>query len=799
MLDTLRQDLKVARRSLSRELGVTLVAIGSLAIGIAANATVFSLVTAIDFPHLIYPDSARIVFVESRNQPRGLSEMPISAPDGIDLAAATHTLESPALAVDDGIVIREAATPAHWSARMVTPAYFTVLRIGARSGRVLGDGDEDRAIVLGDRFWRQELGADPAAVGRVVHVDDEPRTIVGVMPPGFDPDADVWMALPAARIAAAGRADRQFTTYARLASGATLADAAREISSVSARLSADHPGTNAGWEMFPTLLARMHGQDSHGAFLMMQGAVAFVLLIACANIANILLARGTRRGHEMAVRIALGASRARLVRQLLTESLMLALAGGVLGAILTVWGIRLARALYNFPEAIDPQLDLPVLAFAAAISMLTGVLTGVVPALRASRTAPHAALQTAGTRGATDHRARGRWRAALVAVQVASAVVLASGAVLLLQSLANRQHVDLGFNPAGAIRADLTLSGARYGTADSWRAASDALFDRLHQDRTVASAGATAWTLSRGTGAQLQFTLPARGDAVIASGAPNAVEAVTPEYFDAMAVPIRQGRVFGGADRAGAPLVAIINAEFARHTWPDRSPIGEIVRLGSPADRAPEATIVGVVGGIRASAMHGFVVSRIYVPYAQFPAAHLSMVVRAHADAAPLVASLQSAVRAIDPSLVLDQVRTVEADVARFVEPVRFITVLFSVFGLAGLLLAALGVFGTMSYAVSQRRREMAVRAALGAERRDIAWLVLSSGLRITTIGIVAGVVAAAFATRAIRSFLFGVAPADPATLAFVAVALAAVSLVACYRPARLAASADPMTVLRRE
>jgi predicted permease len=799
MFETLRQDLTVARRSLWREPGVTLVAIGSLAIGIAANATVFSLVAAIDFPRLIYPDTARIVFVESRNRPRDLSEMPISAPDAIDLAAAAHTLESPALTVDDDIVMREAATPAHWSARMVTPAFFSVLRTGARSGRVLGDGDEDRAIVLGDRFWRQQLGADPAAVGRVVHVDDEPRTIVGVMPPGFDPDADVWMTLPAARITAAGRADRQFTTFARLAPGATLADASREISAVSARLAADHPTTNAGWEMFPTLLARMHGQDSHGAFLMMQGAVAFVLLIACANIANILLARGTQRGHEMAVRIALGANGARLVRQLLTESLVLAIAGGVFGAILTLWGIQLARGLYNFSESIDPQLNLPVLAFTATISMITGVLTGVVPALRASRTAPQTALQTAGSRGATDHRARGRWRAALVAVQVASAVVLASGAVLLVQSLANRERVDLGFNPAGAVRADLTLGGARYSGADSWRVASDALFDRLHQDRAVASAGATAWVLSRGTGAQLQFTLPARGDAVITSGPPNAVEAVTPEYFDSMAVPVRQGRVFGGADRAGAPLVAIVNDEFARKTWPDRSPIGEVVRLGTPADRAPEATIVGVVGSIRASAMHGFVVSRIYVPYAQFPAAHLSLVVRARGDAAPMIASLQGAVRAIDPSLVLDQVRTVEADVARFVEPVRFITVLFSAFGLAGLLLAALGVFGTMSYAVSQRRREMAVRTALGAARRDIAWLVLASGLRITAIGIVAGVATAAFAARAIRSFLFGVTPEDPATLLLVAVMLAAVSLVACYRPARLAASADPMAVLRRE
>ncbi len=799
MIDTVRQDLNLAVRSLWREPGVTLVALASLAIGIAANATVFSLVQAVEFPRLPYPDASRIVFIESRNLPRDLSELPISAPDALDLAAVARTIDTPALTVDDSATIREAATPAHWSGRQVTPAFFSVLQMAAARGRVLSAGDERQAIVLADRFWQRELGSDPAVVGRVIHVNGEPRTVVGVMPPRFDLDADYWTPLEPATTAAATRDDRRFTLFARLARNATMADATREAADISSRLSADHPATNTGWQMFPTLLVRMHGQDSHGAFLMMQAAVAFVLLIACANIANILLARGTRRAHDMAVRIALGASRGRLVRQLLTESLLLALVGGAAGALLTLWGIRLARSLYNFPDVIDPTLNPIVIAFTALVSITTGIVCGIIPAVRASRVAPHASLQADGGRGGAERAGRAALRATLVAVQVASAVVLATGTALLVQTLINRAHVDLGFNPSGAIRADLTFSGAQYASADSRRIAADGFFDRLRTDPAVVAAGGQGWALSRGVGSHLQITLPTRADATVTTGGPNAIEAVTPEYFAAMAVPVKQGRTFSSTDHSGAPLVAIINEEFARTTWPDRSPLGDVVRLGTVAENAPQVTIVGVVGSIRRSAMHGSVLPRLYVAFDQFPSPSLAVVVRARGDVAPAQSAMQAALRQTDATLVLDEVRTVEADVARFIEPVRFITVLFTMFGVTGVLLAALGVFGMMSYAVSQRRREMAVRTALGARRADILRLVLGNGLRITLAGLGAGVAVAILAGRALASFLFGVSPVDPPTLMGVALVLAVVSLAACYRPARLAASADPMTVLRRD
>ncbi|MFI5178030.1 MAG: ABC transporter permease [Vicinamibacterales bacterium] len=796
-MDMLRQDLRLAVRSLAGEPGVAMVAVASLAIGIAANATVFSLVQALEFPHLPYPDASRIVFIESRNLQRDLSELPISAPDALDLASSVHTLERPALSVDESITIREAATPAHWSGRLVAPAFFDVMGVGASQGRALAAGD-DGVIVLADRFWRAELGGDSSIVGRAIHVDDGLRTVVGVMPPRFDPDADFWMPLPSSVTSSAARDDRRFTTFARLAAGRSPDDAVREIAAISARLTAEHPATNTGWEMFPTSLARMHGQDSRGVFLLMQGAVAFVLLIACANIANLLLARGTRRAQEMAIRIALGADRARLVRQLLTESLLLALGGGLAGVVLTMWGIRLTRLLFDFPESIAPELNGIVLAFTGGVAVLTGVASGIVPALRASSVAPRATLQADGARGVTD-TARGGLRAGLVAVQIACAVVLATGAGLLVQSLINRQRVDLGFNPAGAVRADLSLSGSRYDAPEAQRAAASAVIDRIVASPEVAAAGATAYAMPQGVGARPQLTLPGRGDAAPGVGAPNAIEAATPGYFAAMGIPIIEGRGLADTDRAGGPVVAVINQEFAQNVWPDRHPIGDRVRLGPPGSAAPVVTIVGVAGSIRRSAMHGSVAPRIYVALVQFPARNLSLVVRGRAVAGPATSVMRAAVREADPALVLDNVRTIEADVAQFIEPVRSLTRLFTAFGVTGLLLAALGVFGTVSYAVSQRRREMAVRSALGATRGDLVRLVLGHGLRLAAMGLAVGLAVAVVAARALSGLLFGVAPADPLTFIGVALTLVIVALAACYRPARAAAAVDPMTVLRRE
>jgi len=550
MTSTLTQQIRMAWRGLRREPGVAFVAIASLAIGIAANATIFSLVQAVEFPRLIYPQASRVVFLESRNERSGLRGMPVSAPDALDIAATTRTLERTSLTADQSSILREAGPGRRVAGRRVTPAYFDVLRVPASLGRTLNATDDQNSIVLSDRLWRSAFGGDEAIAGRSLHLDGGLVTVVGVMPARFDLDADFWVPLPAT-LGAFSRDDRQFTMFARLAPRTSLDDATRELADISARLSAASPATNQDWITFPTLLTRMHGRDSRGAFILLQVAVGILLLVACANIANILLARGTRRSHELALCIALGASRGRLLAQLLTESVVLACLGGALGVVLATWGIRLARTIGGFPDIIDPSLNLVVLGFAAVVSMLTGILCGILPAMRASTIAPEVVLRAEGARGTSG--SRGRIRAGLVALQIGSAVVLTTCGALMVQSLLHRQRIDLGFDPRGAVRAELRLAGDRYRDPAAIRAGVDSLLERLRQPPDVAAAGAVSWALPTPAGAQRPFTLPAAQDTPLPPSVRRGVEAVTPRYFEALGARLLRGRDFTDDDRAGAP------------------------------------------------------------------------------------------------------------------------------------------------------------------------------------------------------------------------------------------------------
>ena len=793
MIETLRQEIRFALRSLWRSKGATAVAALSFAVGIAANATVFSLVQAIEFPRLIYPEASRIVFLESNNAARGVSGMLVSAPDALDITAESQTLAGSALTADQTSVLREGTPPARVSGRRVTPEFFDVMRIPPALGRVLRADDGPGTLIVSHDLWRDAFGSDPAIVGRTIRFDGGTVVVAGVMPAGFDTDANFWVPFDPTR--GFGRDDRQLTTFARLAPAASIGSAVRELENISRRLEAVHPTTNRDWTITPILLTRMHGRDSRGAVLMLQGAVLSVLLIACANIANLLLARATRRRHEMAVRLSLGASRGRLVRGLLIESLILAAAGGGLGVLLSIWGIRFAEIYGELPAFVSPSLNVLVLAFSALLAVVTGVVSGILPALRSAGVPPASALRhddnrTAGTTG---------WlRSTLVVAQIALALMLAAGAALLVRSLLNRQQVDLGYEPRGALRADLALQAERYRDPERARITVDAILDRLGRAPDVEAAGAITWALPTGAGGQRQLTLPAQRDAALSGAVRRGIEAVTPGYFSALGAPVISGRAFTGQDGRGATPVAIVNAELARHLWPDRSPVGEQLRLGTPDEAAPVVTIVGVAATVRRSSMHDVPSARVYVPFAQHPNTSITLVVRARGSLRGAERELRAAISGADPALFAYGVRTVEADVAQFVAPLRMIGALLGVFGILGLLLAALGVFGTMSYLVSQRQRELAIRAALGAGRRDIFALVYSGALRMTAAGLVAGLALAVVSTRALGSFLYGVSATDPVTFVAVAVAIAAAALGACWRPARVAASADPMTVLRQ-
>jgi putative ABC transport system permease protein len=785
-------NLKLAVRSMFRERGVTVVALSFFAIGIAANSTIFSLVQAVEFPRLIYPDPYRIIFLESHNTIRNLGPLPVSAPDAADVAAASRSLELPSLSADQSSILREVEPARRIGGRRVPHTFFEVMRVPPAQGRALSAADGPEAFVMSAGLWRSAFGADPGVVGRAIRLDGGTVTVVGIMPDRFDEDADFWVgwAGPGASVP---RDDRQYTLFARLAPGVPIEAAARELSDISVRLEADHPATNKGWVTYPIALPRLHGRDSRSTFLLLQGAVGFVLLIACANISNLLLARGTRRRHEMAVRTTLGATRRRLLGQLLTESVLLSLAGGAIGAILSLWGVRLARTLGGYPDILQPSVNLWVLLFTAGVAMLTGIVSGIIPALRMSRVPPEAVLRAEGGRGGT-HAGSGL-RTTLVAIQVASAIALATGGALMLQTLSHRLQVNLGFNPSGAVRADLSLQGDRYRSPEGKLAAVDGILAKLHAQDEVQSAGMVTWALPTAAGAKRTFSAPARGTAAVNP----AVQAVTPGYFDAIQVPSRGGRRFTDADDAGSAPVAIVNEELARQLWPDGNPVGESLRLGAPGEAAPLVTVVGVVGTIRRSAMHDTPVARVYLPFAQYPNHTMQVIVRGRQGTTGLPLALGRSLSAIDTTLFADGLRTLEDDAAQFVAPTRLITLLLAVFAAMGLLLAALGVFGTMTYNVSQRARELAIRSAMGASRSDLTGMVIRRGLIVTLAGVIPGIVIALLTSRALGSFLYGVSPADPWTLAGVVALLIVVSIIASYRPAATAAAVDPMAILRRD
>jgi predicted permease len=777
-------DLRLALRGLWRDRGMAVVAVLSLMIGIAANTTVFSLVQAVEFPVLIYPDSGRLVFLESSNPTRGLVGMPVSAPDARDIAASSQTLIKASVAMDVSMVHRAGEATRRLAGRRVEPAFFEVMGTAPAQGCLLRADDAADHVVVAHHIGMRDT----------LNLDGRSYAVVGVMPAAFDADADFWIPWVDAA-PSLPRDDRQFMVFARLAPVAAVQDAARELGVISAALAASHPSTNTGWVTTAVPLAQLHGRDSRGTFRLLQGVVGVVLLIACANIANLLLARGTRRRQEMAVRISLGATRRRLVRQLLAESLLLSAIGCAGGVLLSLWGIRLAQVIGGFPDAIVPHIGPLVLAFSVTLSVFTGIITGIVPALMASQTAPELVLRSEGGRHLSA--SSGRTRQALVAVQIASALVLATGSGLMVQTIVQRRHVDVGFTTRGATRADVQLDPTRYATPAARAQATTAIVEQLAAQPDVSAVGAVVWALPTGAGTQRALTLPAAPGTRLPDSVRRGVEAITPGYLDAMGIPLIDGRGFDARDQSGALATALVDASLAARMWPDQRAVGQTLRLGDVNEAAPVVTVIGVVGSIRRSVMHDSPVARVYLPLHQYPDASVQLVVRGR-DRTPDVRTLQGAVTHVDATLFADNVRSLEEDSAQFLAPTRMVTLLLSGLATTGLWLAALGVFGTMSYAVSQRAPELAVRAALGAAPGTLGRLVLAGGWRLTLAGVIPGVGLSIATTHLLQGFLYGVSARDPLTVVSAVALIVCVSLAACGVPAIRAARVDPMTVLRR-
>jgi len=802
-VDTLLRDLRFAVRQLRRTPAFAVAAIGCLALGIGANTAIFSAVDGVLLRPLPFPESERLVTVWGYHASIGRESA--SLPDFLDWRRDSRSFTGMTARANTQFNLTGAGEPEVVRGALVTANYFQVLGSPIPLGRGFRDDEERRGAarvaVLSHGFWRREFGGSADAVGRQIMLGGVPYTIVGVGARGLSVprEVDVWT--PLTTDTTLGRRNDFLEVVGRLAPGVDMSQAREELGTVARRLEQEYPGSNSGWGVDLVGLQERIVGEIRPALLVFMGAVGLVLLIACANVANLMLARVAAREREVTIRAALGASRRRLLRQLLTESVVLSLAGGALGLGLAVWGVRALQALEpgTIPRVDEIAVNGSALAFALGLSVLTGLLFGVAPAVRLMGYDLRGGLAEGG-RGAAGRRSAGRTRSLLVLAEVALAGVLLVGAALLLTSFVRLQRVDPGFTPGGILTARVTLPRARYDDPARQTAFADALLERARSLPGVRSAALTS-DAPLGDG-------PPYWAFAVAGVEPPPPEVVqdavvfrtTPDYFRTFAIPLVDGRLYQTSDRGDAAPVALVSEALARRYWPDRTPLGARITFGDPADSTSVwMTVVGVVGDVRQEGPAAAAYPQIYVPLAQVSGRSLLIALRTSGDPLALTPALKRAIAGIDPSLAVGRVATMDERVAAALARPRVNALLLGGFAVTALVLAALGIYGVIAYGVAQRTRELGIRMALGARSDDVLRLVLRQGMAPVLAGLALGLGGAAVGSRVLRGLLFGVGGTDPVTYAGVAGFLAAVALLASYLPARRAALADPVAALRND
>ena len=786
-----------------------LVAASALALGIGASTAVFSVVDAVLLRPLPFADAGRLVVAWQRSPDNSVPFIEVSYPDYLDWRQQARTFESMAIipTVNSGFVLA-GEEPLQVQGRLVSGNFFDVLGARARLGRPLRPDDDrvgaDRVVVLGHGLWQRRFGADRAVIGRKIVVDGTPMEVVGVMPPAFryPPKAEMWTpVVPAIPEAVANRGVCWAIVVGRLGPGARLAQAQAELDGIVARLAKAFPDAAADAAVVKPLTDELFG-PARPALLVLLAAVLLVMLVACANVSALLLARAADRQREIAVRLALGASRGRLVRQLLCESALIALAGVAGGLVLAEWGLAALIALVptDVPRLQDAAIDLRVLAFAAALAAAAALLSGLAPALVASRPALTDALES-GARTAGPGSAQRSLQGLLVGAETAVALVLLLGAGLMAQTFQNLRRLDLGYDPRHVLALEVVAPHGKYEKPAEWRSLYQRLVERIARLPGVeASAGVFLRPLWGQMGNDWLFTVEGQSDADSRRNPHVNLEAVTPGYFGTMRTPLLRGRDFTDRDAEGAPGVAIVSNDFARRYWPGQDPIGK--RLKIPLPDSPYhltwLTVVGVVADARYREIQS---SRLdlFLSYLQSPYGPRHIVVRTTGDPLAVAPSVRAAVRDADRELLAEDVTAMETVVAAALGGPRFGMQLLSAFALAALALAALGTYGVMAFLVGRRTREIGVRMALGARATDVTALILRQGLRPVMAGLTVGLGASLLLGRALGALLYGVAPHDPATMAAAAGTLAGIAAAACFLPARRAARLDPAAALRRE
>ncbi|HVT99872.1 MAG TPA: ABC transporter permease [Acidobacteriaceae bacterium] len=809
--DELRGDLRYAVRILTRSPGFSAVAVGSLALGIGANTVIFSMVNAVLLRPLPFPHGEQLTAVMEANEHEGGGDTGSSFPDYSAWRAQTRTFSAMAGYQFHDLTLTGFGEPSVLHTVVTTSSLFPLLGINPVVGRTFSEKDGERGaaavVVLSEQLWRSQLAANPSILGKTITLDQRPFTVIGIMPASFhyplsqskqdlwiplaqDPLFGPWMTRPGGH---------WLRVVGRLRDGVTLKQARAEMVALEAGRALADPADDTGWTVHLKPLHEAVTSNVRLALWVVLGAVSLVLLIACANIANLLLARATARSKEMAMRVALGADRRRIARQLLTESAVLGLAGAALGVALAWMAIETLRAALaeRLPQIHTIAVDRRVLFFALVLSVATSLLFGLAPVLFAGRSDPQMDLAA----GARSGVAQGpqRARKALAVVQIALAMMLLAGTGLLMRSFLRLTSVAPGFIANGLVKASISLPRFQYSTPQQWSTFSVDLLRRLHEQPGLRQSAMVAPLPILDGFVNLGFLV--EGAPPPPPGVSQTADyvAASPEYFSVMGIPLQRGRRFDVDDGPSRPPVALISAAFAQRYFPHENPLGRRVMIGFPPDGNVAREVVGVVGDVRDATLSQNPGPMVYVPFAQAPFWGGELVVKSSMDVAAVAAALREQTKAIDRGLPVTDVESLAAAMNDSVTEERFRTRLLAGFSALALLLAAGGIFGVMSYSVSRRTNEIGIRMALGAQPRRVLRMVLSEASWMVAFGVVAGLAGALALGRLISTMLYGLAPWDPATFALAGGVLIAVALAASWIPARRAAGVDPMKALRHE
>ncbi len=811
-MQTLFQDMRYGVRMLLKSPGFTVVALLALALGIGANTAIFSVVNAVLLRALPYRHADRVVMVWENNRPRSRPQNTISPANFLDWQDQQDVFDEMASFYDTRVNLTGAGEPEEIAGQMTTPNLFALLGVETVLGRAFTPQDaeegRDDVVILSHGLWQRRFGADPDIIGKTLTLSGSAVTVIGVLPPDFrwfikegsltGKPAEMWSPFKyteAWRV----RRGRFPMAVARLKPGVPLTRAQGEMNGIASRLETQYPDFNKGWGVNLVPVREQFAGEIKTALFVLLGAVGFVLLIACANVANLLLARAAGRRREMAIRSALGAARWRVVRQLLTESLMLAFAGGTLGLLLAVWGVDALIALSppHLLGAEDVGISLPVLGFTLGVSVATGVVFGLVPALEASRFELNESLKESGRSNMGSARG-GRARNALVVVQVALALVLLVGAGLMMKSFARLRAVDPGFDAENVLTMQVRLPSTKYREENKRIAFFSEAVRRIKELPGVRAVGATSFLPLASLGSATDFTIEGRPRPGPGEEFVTDVRVTDDSFFRVMNIPVLSGRTFTEQEATENRRVAVISQALARKYFPGEDPLGK--RITVDMKEEPEPTeIIGVVGDTKHQALNAETKATVYWPHPQLPYTAMTLVVRMAGDPASIANAAQREIQAIDKDQPISDVRTMQSWLAESVSRSRFGATLLALFAGVALLLAGVGLYGVMAYSIAQRRHEVGIRLALGAQAGDIFKLILRQGMLLTLIGVATGLAAAWALTRVMSSLLYEVSATDPLIYASLALVLTGVALVACLIPARRAMRTEPMIALRHE